>query len=99
MPLRHRSFQLILLILGLYMVHAHYNELDAIYAFNFQPNQCLYYVKINSNILNRLTPAPIIRIKFDISYKTLRIVKLLLQIPKRRSKTRCTEIIDSVLLN
>ena len=35
MPLRHRSFQLMLLILSLYMVHAHYNELDAIYAFNF----------------------------------------------------------------
>ena len=28
------------------MVHAHYNELDAIYAFNFQPSQCLYYVII-----------------------------------------------------
>ena len=28
------------------MVHAHYNELDAIYAFNSQPNQCLYYVII-----------------------------------------------------
>ena len=28
----------------LYKVHAHYNELDAIYAFNFQPSQCLYYV-------------------------------------------------------
>ena len=30
----------------LYKVHAHYNELDAIYAFNFQPSQCLYYVII-----------------------------------------------------
>ena len=30
----------------LYMVHAHYNELDAIYAFNSQPSQCLYYVII-----------------------------------------------------
>ena len=28
------------------MMHAHYNELDAIYAFNFQPSQCLYYVII-----------------------------------------------------
>ena len=43
MPLRHRPFQLMLLILSLYMVHAHYNELDAIYAFNFQPSQWLYY--------------------------------------------------------
>ena len=32
-PLRHRSFQLMLLILSLYMVHAHYSELDTIYAF------------------------------------------------------------------
>ena len=32
--------------LRLYMVHVHYNELDAIYAFNFQPSQCLYYVII-----------------------------------------------------
>ena len=46
MPLRHRSFQLMLLILSLYMVHAHYNELDALYAFNSQPSQCLYYVII-----------------------------------------------------
>ena len=46
MPLRHRSFQPMLLILSLYMVHAHYNELDAIYAFNSQPSQCLYYVII-----------------------------------------------------
>ena len=30
----------------LYMVPAHYNELDAIYAFNFQPSQCLYCVII-----------------------------------------------------
>ena len=30
MPLRHRTFQLMLLILSLYMVHAHYSELDAI---------------------------------------------------------------------
>ena len=28
------------------MVHAHYSELDAIYAFNSQPSQCLYYVII-----------------------------------------------------
>ena len=28
------------------MLHAHYNELDAIYAFNSQPSQCLYYVII-----------------------------------------------------
>ena len=28
------------------MVHAHYNELDAIYAFNSQASQCLYYVII-----------------------------------------------------
>ena len=28
------------------MMHAHYNELDAIYAFNSQPSQCLYYVII-----------------------------------------------------
>ena len=34
MPLRHRSFQLMLLILSLYTVHAHYSELDATYAFN-----------------------------------------------------------------
>ena len=46
MPLRHRPFQLMLLIFKLYKVHAHYNELDAIYAFNFQPSQCLYYVII-----------------------------------------------------
>ena len=39
MPLHHRSFQLMLLILSLYMVHAHYSELDAIYAFNSQPSQ------------------------------------------------------------
>ena len=32
MSLRHRFFQLMLLILSLYMVHAHYSELDAIYA-------------------------------------------------------------------
>ena len=31
-PLRHRFFQLMLLILSLYIVHAHYSELDAIYA-------------------------------------------------------------------
>ena len=31
-PLRHRSFQLIVLILSFYMVHAHYSELDALYA-------------------------------------------------------------------
>ena len=43
MPLRHRPFQLMLLILSLYMVPTHYNELDAIYAFNFQPSQWLYY--------------------------------------------------------
>ena len=30
------------------MMHAHYNELDAIYAFNFQPSQCLYYVIIRT---------------------------------------------------
>ena len=30
----------------LYKVLAHYNELDAIYAFNSQPSQCLYYVII-----------------------------------------------------
>ena len=28
------------------MVHAHYSELDAIYAINSQPSQCLYYVII-----------------------------------------------------
>ena len=28
------------------MVHAHHSELDAIYAFNSQPSQCLYYVII-----------------------------------------------------
>ena len=66
------------------MVHAHYSELDAIYAFNSQPSQCLYYVIIRiigagvslfkissptlSNILNRLTPAPIIRITFFKSF-------------------------------
>ena len=32
LPLRHQSFQLMLLILSLYIVHAHYSELDAIYA-------------------------------------------------------------------
>ena len=31
-PLHRRSFQLMLLILNLYMMHAHYSELDAIYA-------------------------------------------------------------------
>ena len=31
-PLRHRSFQLMLLTLSFYIVHAHYSELDAIYA-------------------------------------------------------------------
>ena len=46
MPLRHRSFQLMPLILSLYMVHAHYSEFDAVYAFNSQPSQCLYYVVI-----------------------------------------------------
>ena len=46
MPLRHLSFQVMLLILSLYKVHAHYSELDAIYAFNSQPSQCLYYVII-----------------------------------------------------
>ena len=46
MPLRHRSFQLMLLILSLHTVHAHYSELDATYALNFQPSQCLYYVTI-----------------------------------------------------
>ena len=46
MPLRHRSFQLMLLILSLYMVHANYSELDAIYAFNSQLSQCFYYVII-----------------------------------------------------
>ena len=30
----------------LYKVHTHYNELDAIYTFNFQPSLCLYYVII-----------------------------------------------------
>ena len=39
MPLSHRSFQLMLLILSLYMVHAHYSELDATYAFNSQPKK------------------------------------------------------------
>ena len=28
------------------MVHAHYSELDATYAFNPQPSQCLYYAII-----------------------------------------------------
>ena len=34
MPLRHRSFQLMLLILSLYIMHAHYSELDATYGIN-----------------------------------------------------------------
>ena len=46
MPLRHRSIQLMLLILSLYIVHAHYSKLDAIYAFNSQSSQYLYYVII-----------------------------------------------------
>ena len=35
MPLRDWSFQLLLLILRLHVVHAHYSELDATYALIF----------------------------------------------------------------
>ena len=61
------------------MVHAHYSELDAIYAFNSQPSQCLYYViiRIAPIIIIRIapiTPAPIIRIMiYFVSNKEERI--------------------------
>ena len=56
MPLRHRSFQLMLLILSLYMVHAHYSELDAIYAI---------YIYIYTRYM--LERAPYISLKLTVS--------------------------------
>ena len=66
MPLLLRSFQLMLLILSLYMAHAHYNELEAIYAFNSQPSQCLYYVIIR-NLWFGLVYQPARNSWFDVS--------------------------------
>ena len=47
-PLRHRSFQLMQLILSLYMVHAHYSELDAVYALT--PSQASAFIALQYDL-------------------------------------------------
>ena len=71
MPLRHRFFQLMLLILSLYMVHAHYSELNATYAYS-QPSQCLYYVIMRiigaAPCLFPAKPVPLLR--YNANYRS-----------------------------
>ena len=71
MLLRHRSFQLMLLILSLYMVHAHFKLITlSLHKLTHAHFKLIYgavslytLISINQiNILNRLTPALIIRI-------------------------------------
>ena len=46
MSLRHCFSQLMLLILSLYMVHAHYSELDAIYGMLLIPSQASAFMAL-----------------------------------------------------